>query len=210
MLVQPITNLMTSAFGNVWNKYFQNNPDVWDRMYQRDYSRKLDSDGQQARNFVLAGIIHSSGIACPRVLDVGCGNGSLLRLMGRQPIEYFGLDLSTTAIEEARDKWANKYPNAEFEVADFRSLSSSDPRLSEKFDFVVFNEVLYYFPLEDIEGVLENARSHLAPKGEILISMSENPKAQIIWRRCLTKLAVLFEHYVQSGMFTAWKVKAFR
>lgn len=210
MFVQPIANLVTSAFGNVWNKYFQNNPGVWDRMYQRDYSRKLDSDGQQARNFVLAGIIHSSGITCPRVLDVGCGNGSLLRLMGRHPIEYFGLDLSTTAIEEARDKWADKYPSAQFEVADFRTLSTADPRVGRKFDFVVFNEVLYYFPLEDIELVLMNARSFLATKGEILISMSENPKAQIIWRRCLTKLTVLFEHYVQSGMFTAWKVKAFR
>lgn len=204
MFVQPITDLMTSAFGNVWNKYVSNAPGVWDQMYNRNYSNKMDSEDQQARNYMLGGILSSSSIARPRVLDVGCGNGALLKIIGPQDVEYLGLDVSTKAVEAARRKWAETYPDTKFEVGDFSSLQTS-----QKFDFVIFNEVLYYFPLEAVESTLRKAQGLLDERGEVLISMSANPKARWIWRRCLNVLEPRFELYVASGRWRAWRVKAF-
>lgn len=204
MSVHPFTQLMTSAFGNVWNKYISNAPSVWDRMYDQAYADKLDSQKQQARNYMLGGIVSSCELPKPRVLDVGCGNGSLLKVLGIQNVDYFGIDVSKSAIDAARARWSHAGFSLRFEVMDFSNWAGE-----EKFDFVIFNEVLYYFPLGSIENTMANAGKTLTTNGQVLVSMSTNPKARWIWKRCANVLDTKYELFVKSGPWTSWRVKAF-
>jgi 2-polyprenyl-3-methyl-5-hydroxy-6-metoxy-1,4-benzoquinol methylase len=202
MNAQPIANLVTSAFGNVWNKYVSNTAEVWDNMYEHKYAEKMDSSRQQARNYILAGIITSGGIPNPHVLDVGCGNGALLKVLRNQPSVYTGLDLSKQAIFQAQEDLS--WTNSNFAVCDFRDFESDSG-----FDFIVLNEVLYYFPLDEVQSILAKAQRLLSPRGEVLISMSTNPKARWVWKRCLSYLEPRFELYVRSGSWNSWRLKAF-
>lgn len=81
------------------------------------------------------------------VLDVGCGQGSLLAdLRSAFPhIKLNGVDISNSAVELAR----LKVPDGRFWV-----LNITKEHLSEKFDLVVCSEVLEHIP-EDV-AVLKN------------------------------------------------------
>lgn len=58
------------------------------------------------------------------LLDIGCGTGETLRYLSRD-IRYVGMDISPTAIEVARRRYAD-YPRAEFFAANFRDWQSPD------------------------------------------------------------------------------------
>ena len=73
------------------------------------------------------------------VLDLGCGEGFLLRRL--QPSDYaryVGVDFSGAAIDKAT---ALRLPEATFVTADVDAY-----RPTETFDAIVFTEVLYYLP----------------------------------------------------------------
>ena len=68
------------------------------------------------RMAILAGYVHHLGLR--RVLDIGCGNGLLLDHLDPE-LTYIGIDISPTAIETARARFAN-FPKARFHAASFR------------------------------------------------------------------------------------------
>jgi len=70
-----------------------------------------------------------------RVLDVGCGNGSLSLPIASLGYRVLGVDVDPGSIEHARQ--VNPFPNARFELVNGDRLD-----LSERFDLVVCSEVL--------------------------------------------------------------------
>ena len=62
--------------------------------------------------------------AGPRVLDVGCGTGDLLRLLAPlvAPGEAVGIDISETMITEARHRHDEQLANLAFRVGDALAL----------------------------------------------------------------------------------------
>lgn len=56
------------------------------------------------------------------VLDIGCGTGELLKYLPADTV-YVGMDISPTAVETARARYAHRL-NAEFHAANFREWRS--------------------------------------------------------------------------------------
>src|SRR5580693_9220146 len=69
-----------------------------------------------AENYVLRWLL--KGMGGGPVLDLGCGTGELIEIMGLDPCHYFGLDLAPGMISRAREK----HPRYTFEVGDMEDL----------------------------------------------------------------------------------------
>jgi len=99
------------------------------------------------------------------VLDVGCGEGFLSRvLLDRFPgIRLTGVDISPAAVERARQRC----PEGRFEVAPIESLAA----MTERFDLVVCSEVLEHLDTPDAAVRLLAART----KGLALLTVPWEP-----------------------------------
>ncbi len=91
------------------------------------------------------------------ILDVGCGEGFVLARLADAGVraDLYGLDLSETAVAEARERLGNR---ARIEVGDART-----PPFDEPFDLVLMTEVLEHIPEpEAMLPVLDRlSRGHL-------------------------------------------------
>ncbi|MFA6408207.1 MAG: methyltransferase domain-containing protein [Candidatus Paceibacterota bacterium] len=108
-----------------------------------------------------------------RILDIGCGNGGLSRLLvGNANFEYLGVDISAIAIDVAQ-KLA---PSGQFVVADAEYPS---PDLG-MFDVLVFNEVFFYM---NPDKVLARYRAHAATGARVFISVVRSWRTPFVFHR---------------------------
>ena len=133
--------------GEVLAAYFDGLAGNWDR-YRRRNRYALRTARSLFRTAVPAGAA---------VLELGCATGDLLALM--KPARGVGVDLSPKMIECARQK----YPHLEFAAGDAVFFNTG-----EQFDYILINNLLEY--IEDIQGLLQNCRRLLKPRGRILVS----------------------------------------
>jgi len=103
-----------------------------------------------------------------RVLDFGCGTGYGSSLLADVADQVLGVDIDTTALD-----WASQFhnkPNLKFQIcSDFgRNLPA------ESFDVITCFELIEHLNEEAQREFMENARSLLAPGGELIIS-TPNP-----------------------------------
>lgn len=94
-----------------------------------------------------------------RVLDAGCGPGSLAPVLAARGAQVVAIDLSTQLVELARRRTAAELLSS----IDYRVGDMSDPRLGE-FDYVVAMDSLIHYTCADILGVLRDLtqRTHRA------------------------------------------------
>ncbi|UCF18874.1 MAG: class I SAM-dependent methyltransferase [Gemmatimonadota bacterium] len=92
-----------------------------------------------------------------RVLDVGCGPGTNASLFAG--IEYLGVDLNASYVEDARRRYGR-----EFIVADItrHSLSERGP-----FDFIFANSVLHHIETADVRRILSHLGELLTEDGHV-------------------------------------------
>jgi 2-polyprenyl-3-methyl-5-hydroxy-6-metoxy-1,4-benzoquinol methylase len=105
--------------------------------------------------------------AAPKtVLDLGCGEGFMLDALLRANIDakFTGIDLSETALAEARERLGSR---AELEHADARQLVSD----GRSFDMVMMLEVLEHIP--DPEQMLPILKQ--LARGHVLLSVPREP-----------------------------------
>lgn len=138
---------------------------TWDRLAERQPNTieiaRLISEHAEKKGFVM------------HVLDVGCGNGGLARLIARdERIAYAGTDISSVAIASAREA----VPEALFIEGDVSSL----PPDSDRYDIIVFNEVLYYM---DPKTALPRYRAYAGPDTQVVISIISSWRSFFLWRR---------------------------
>lgn len=97
-----------------------------------------------------------------RVLDLGCGNGSLTHVIAQHGCEVIGVDTSAPGIAIARQS----FPECEFIQADIYELP--DPEMVASFDVVLAIEVIEHllYPKE----IARAARKCLKPGGRLIIS----------------------------------------
>jgi predicted TPR repeat methyltransferase len=119
------------------------------------------------------------------MLDLGCGGGQQAEAAKCACFDrYVGVDLSSVAIETARERMASKrdeFPaSCAFEVG---SVGSYAPPDGERFDVIVFSEVLYYLGTAR-EGAAEVARSApwLREGGLLCVSLKDDGKSHAILR----------------------------
>src|SRR4051812_9730900 len=115
-----------------------------------------------------------------RVLDAGCGTGTLTLALLRNlkvPVKLTAIDLSSSVISTARKYVSNDNPNQQ-EVRFAQGNVLSLPFADEAFDVVVTSGVLEYVPLE--EGFTELARV-IAPGGYFLhLPMRPGPVTKLL------------------------------
>lgn len=145
----------------------------WDAKYWSGRLDMFDTLDELPRYAMIRGYVECFGQRQPAVLDVGCGSGRLRALLTTAAFEqYVGLDISGVAVDHAQ-RYA--YPQSRFEVTDLTRWNSD-----ERFDIIVFNEVLYY--LHDPVGVLRRYSGFLNEDGLVIVSMFRHGNSDIIWR----------------------------
>lgn len=135
---------------------------TWDAQYAAGRWAYLGELPELARFSVLAGYLRhfKPGGA---ILDVGCGEGVLAqRLHAGDYRRYVGVDLSAAAIEKAARSTA---PHASWTAADAQNYAPT-----ERFDAIVFNEVLYFFA--DPPATVERYARALHDGGVLLLSIN--------------------------------------
>jgi cyclopropane fatty-acyl-phospholipid synthase-like methyltransferase len=106
----------------------------WNRTYLDEWAPWDIGRPQQA--FVDLEVAGEIG---PPVLDSGCGTGEHALLFASREIEVVGIDISTTAIERARSKAAERGLETTFLVGDVLSLDQLDRRFRTVVDCGVFH-----------------------------------------------------------------------
>jgi len=189
---------------NIKNKYFRNEKNTWDAQYKNDYSDKMDCADQQPRNRVIAGIALENYKQGMKILDIGCGTGTLYNYFSGVDINYTGIDLSYFAVEKAKETFAET--NAKFFPEDFEEFDTD-----EKFDVIIFNEVLYYFPIEKILPAIKKAISLTSSQQSVLIiSMSPHIKSANIWKILKPFISPCADMEIKSRFSgSRWIIKAY-
>ncbi len=83
-----------------------------------------------------------------RILDAGCGTGTLAMDLARRGAEVVAIDLSPTLVDHARER-----AEAEGLEIDFRAGDMTDPALGE-FDHMVAMDSLIHYDLPEMIGAL--------------------------------------------------------
>jgi len=96
-----------------------------------------------------------------QALELGCGIGTLSRLLAARCDRLLALDASQTAIAEAKRQ---NLANVDFEAA---YLPSDFP--TGRFDLIALSEILYYFSATDLKIVAQRCVDALDQGGEMIL-----------------------------------------
>jgi len=149
----------------------------WDQQYRDGRWNYLGRSGEHERYSALAERVYLS--EADQVLDLGCGEGLLLRQLdvlgfaGR----YVGVDWSYEALARHRPGKGQFFVCANLTQVSF----------TEQFNVVILSEVLYY--LTNPWAVLQAARKLVAPGGELLLTLYRPPAdRRPEWHRYIAEL----------------------
>lgn len=117
------------------------------------------------------------------LLDLGCGEGWLLRRLAEQPgVRLFGVDGCAALIEAA----AAAQADACYACAEYAALESCPQLADQRFDWVVCNFAL--FGAAEDAAALRVALARLAPEGRLLIQTLPGEDAGALRCECFSAL----------------------
>jgi ubiquinone/menaquinone biosynthesis C-methylase UbiE len=131
------------------------------------------------------------------VLDVGCGNGSLIAAIGKKAdISAYGVDIAPKMIEECQ----KHYPNINFKVSSGELIPFED----NTFDFVIMCCVLHH--LHTPETFFAEAKRVLKSRGILIIG---EPWMPIIARQITNYIVSPLLKAGDNKIFTHKRFKSF-
>ncbi len=124
------------------------------------------------------------------ILDVGCGNGRLLKLFANKKINYLGIDNSKKLINLAKINKQSSINNAQFIIGDILKLDKIN---QTNFDYIFCIAVLHHIPGHDLQiDALKQLKKKLKPNGKIIITVwnlwTQKKYYKLIWRFSILKL----------------------
>lgn len=110
------------------------------------------------------------------ILDVGCGDGALTRLLAREGAQAIGIDINETQLARARA--AEPVPGARYAEGRGEALPAADASV----DAVVYMNALHHVPREHISAALQEAARALKPGGTLLViePLAEGPNFELV------------------------------
>lgn len=106
--------------------------------------------------------VKRDGISKPRILDIGCGNGSLSNLIAKQGYEVIGIEDSISGVATANQN----FPDCKFIHASVYDIPYD--ALGGAFDVVISAEVIEHllYPRE----LIKSAKKCLKPNGTLILT----------------------------------------
>lgn len=110
-----------------------------------------------------------------KVLDFGCGTGYGSQILSRNSESVVGIDISSDAIQYARDNYSGTTLN--FEILDQAILPFSD----SAFDLITSFQVIEH--IEDADSYLSEMKRVLKPGGKLLLSTPDKKTRLFLLQR---------------------------
>lgn len=124
-----------------------------------DYDNTFDGKFTRSFKEEIANVIHLDNSF--KVLDVACGNGSLLKMLSdKARIQAYGVDISENMIKEAK----NRYPQMQFVLTN----SSELPFEGSFFDVITVCAAFHHF--SEPRKFVSEAKRVLKPGGYIFVA----------------------------------------
>ncbi len=142
--------------------------DYWDNFHRSEASKFLAEPHEIGRLGTITELIayYRQGA---KVLDAGCGIGTLSGLLRGIASEYVGVDISDSATHRAKQL----HPWAEFVCASIEAYCTLDVT----YDVVVCSEILYYC---DFMSLMKKFKAILNTHGIVIISIYESPTGKLV------------------------------
>jgi SAM-dependent methyltransferase len=149
-------------------------PPSWNSLIAKTYSQHLKSSSstelfRTCQNFVKSSLLHTwlQFEENDVILDVGCGKGGDIFKIP-QYVHYFGIDIATEAIEEARQR-GKDMQNCSFLPHDFTSEELLSKQMECDFIFdKAFSSFAFHYAGEALDTALKSIGSVLKSKGKFL------------------------------------------
>lgn len=128
-----------------------------------EWIKVIEGGTIESRKFTNPAIVNCILADRPKnVLDLGCGEGWLIRELTRSGISCTGIDASAPLIENAKKKGSQSFLNISYEEIIADKMIPGNP-----FDAIIFNFSL--FLKDETEILLKTLKKNLSPKGSLFI-----------------------------------------
>ena len=107
-----------------------------------------------------------------KILDIGCGNGTLATVLRTPENHILGIDPTYSSIQKAIDH--NVYDNVRFAQTTFEEFDAN----GEKFDAIIFVASIHHM---DMRNAIEKAKTLLEGNGVLIIVGLAKPSGFIDW-----------------------------
>ncbi len=112
----------------------------WDRIYRRYRPEALPWELSRPRK-VLVELVEKGLIKKGKALDICCGAGTNALYLAKRGFQVTGIDISSKAIEYAKEKAKKANAKARFQVQNFLNLPFEDKEFDFIFDMGCFHHV---------------------------------------------------------------------
>jgi len=136
---------------------------------KRNYEEIADDFNETRKKYLWPELIKLADMVKDddRILDIGCGNGRLVKTFKDKNVWYLGVDASEKLINVAKKKL--KAANFQFKIADIFDL---DKIINKKFDYVFCIAVLHHIPGKDLRILaLKQLKNKIKPDGKIILTV---------------------------------------
>lgn len=133
------------------------------QFYEQDALREIPESTRRIEELRYKMLISKVPKWSKKVLDVGCGNGELIRMLAEEGHECVALDLSENRLAKFKDK-AKKLG-----IVQIQGDAINVPLQDSSIDVIMCSEVLEH--IKDYENVLKEVHRVLKPHGRIIVSV---------------------------------------
>jgi len=136
----------------------------WDRIYRKYPLESLPWELGRPRE-LLVELVERGVIRKGKALDICCGAGTNMIYLGEKGFDVTGIDISSKAVEYAREKAARAHVKIRFQVQNFLNLPFDD----EEFDFVFDMGCFHHVKVGDRDTYIKGVHRVLKRGGQYLM-----------------------------------------